>query len=223
MDREERFARWLDEGAPASEDVPEVAASLEARLTDPNSWEMPPEGLFDSLMSEIESSAPVELDAPIDRDLGRSEDRDNVVPILSAAWSRALIGVAAAVVLVVAVGVGFTLTNRGDPFVMAGTELAPDASAEATVRDTPSGFEIHLDISGLEPAPSGFYYQAWVRNDSGGVTIGTFHAREGGEDVILWSGVDIAEYSTVTVTIQEEGAGAESSGRVVLKGTIGDR
>ena len=81
------------------------------------------------------------------------------------------------------------------------------------------GFEIELDISGLPPAPAGSYYQGWLRNEDGdAVTIGTFHGREGTDDIILWSGVDIADYSALTVTIQQEGAGAESSGRVVLRG-----
>ena len=75
--------------------------------------------------------------------------------------------------------------------------------------------------SGAPPAPAGSYYQGWLRNKDGdAVTIGTFHGREGTNDIILWSGVDIADYPTLTVTIQQEGAGAESSGRVVLRGVI---
>jgi hypothetical protein len=80
---------------------------------------------------------------------------------------------------------------------------------------------IALDIRDLPPAPEGFYYQGWVRNEEGEtVTIGTFHMRAGDSTVTLWSGVPVEEYPTLTITLQEEGAGPESSGQVVLRGSI---
>jgi hypothetical protein len=122
--------------------------------------------------------------------------------------------VAAVLALVVAVGVlrgvgGYTVD-------IAGTELAPLAAGVVTVQETGSGVSIELDVDGLEPAAEGFYYQAWMKGDTGAVTVGTFHAREGGDDIVLWSGVDIDTYPTLTVTIQEEGAGSASSGQVVM-------
>lgn len=54
-----------------------------------------------------------------------------------------------------------------------------------------------------------------------GVSAGTFHMRGGDDEVELWTGVTADEYPLLTVTIQEVGQ-AESSGRVVLKGTIGE-
>lgn len=217
MDREERFARWLDEGARDDSDLPDVAARIKNRLADPASWDQPPDGLFDAVMGEISTSTPVGLQ-------GRSDTpvEGEVVPIRHGAWGRALLGAAAVVVLIVAVGVGVSVTGGGERFVLAGTELAPEASAEVTLTDTLSGVEIELDVTGLEPAPPGFYYQAWVRNENGAVTIGTFHARGGGDGIVLWSGVDVADYPTITVTLQQEGDGAESSGQVVLKGSIED-
>ena len=90
---------------------------------------------------------------------------------------------------------------------LAGTELEPDAAGRATIASMDSGFEIELDINGLPPAPAGTYYQGWLRNEDGdAVTIGTFHGREGTDDIILWSGVDVADYPTLTVTIQQERA-----------------
>ena len=53
------------------------------------------------------------------------------------------------------------------------------------------------------------------------VTIGTFHMQGGDDTVELWSGVPLDEYPTLTVTLQDEGGGQESSGRVVLTGVIG--
>ena len=138
-------------------------------------------------------------------------------------WAPMLVAAAA----VVAVGAVATVavTGNDEPessvVTLAGTELEPDAAGRATIASMDSGFEIELDISGPPPAPAGTYYQGWLRNEDGdAVTIGTFHGREGTDDIILWSGVDVADYPTLTVTIQQERAGAESSGQVVLRGEI---
>ncbi|HEU4543231.1 MAG TPA: anti-sigma factor [Jiangellaceae bacterium] len=136
-------------------------------------------------------------------------------------WAAMLVAGAAAVAFGAVATVAITGNNKPEStlVILAGTELEPNAAGRANIVPMDSGFEIELDISGLPPAPAGSYYQGWLRNEDGdAVTIGTFHGREGTDDIILWSGVDIADYSALTVTIQQEGAGAESSGRVVLRG-----
>ncbi|MGI8530473.1 MAG: anti-sigma factor [Geodermatophilaceae bacterium] len=146
---------------------------------------------------------------------------------MSAARDRRgrLLLVAAALMGVAAVGTAVVISQTGqDSTVVAltPTELAPDASGTAELSERPSGFSIELDIDGLPPAAEGSYYQAWLKNADGElVTIGTFHARDGSDDVILWSGVDPADYPTLTVTLQREGEGAQSSGQVVLTGSLG--
>ena len=55
-----------------------------------------------------------------------------------------------------------------------------------------------------------------------GVSAGTFHMRGGDGSIELWSGVSPDDYPLVTVTIQQEADGAESSGRVVLRGLLTD-
>jgi hypothetical protein len=98
--------------------------------------------------------------------------------------------------------------------------VIPGASGAATVEATGSGLSISLNVDGLPPAEPGTFYQAWMRGESDSVPIGTFHAREGDGPIELWSGVDVADYPLMTVTIQQEGAGPESSGIVVLRGEI---
>lgn len=136
-----------------------------------------------------------------------------------------LLLVAAAIVGVAAVGSAIAISQTGpDATIVAltATELEPEASGTAAISETPSGFSIELDIEGLPPAPEGSYYQGWLKNADGDlVTIGTFHVRDGSDNVILWSGVDPAVYSTLTVTLQREGEGAQSSGQVVLIGNLG--
>ena len=91
----------------------------------------------------------------------------------------------------------------------------------ARVEELGSGVAIELDVRGLPPAPPGTYYQGWVKGAEGLVTVGTFHLRGGDDTVELWSGVPLDRYPTLTVTLQDEGAGQESSGRVVLSGEVG--
>lgn len=159
---------------------------------------------------------------------GERESAPGAVVPLAPRRRRGLRVLAAAAVVVVLVGaIGLVIALSGGDegeireVAIAGTDLAPDASATAAVEELPSGIAIELDVRDLPPSPPGTYYQGWVRGPNGVVTIGTFHMR-GGDDVVeLWAGVDLDDYPTLTVTIQQEGAGAESSGRVVLTGEIG--
>jgi hypothetical protein len=216
-----------------------VAALLDAlapTLRDEAVWVEPPAGLADSIIAAIaaeRSAGPAPLTAVPTAPLESApavppEAPATVRPITSARSRRSRTtwwvgAAAAAAVAALAVGI---VVSRGDgdteeQFAIDGTELAPEASASAEVNDAGAGVAIRLDIHGLAPAPEGSYYQGWVRNAEGEtVTIGTFHMRSGDDLVTLWSGVDIDEYSTVTVTLQEEGAGPESSGQVVLRGSI---
>lgn len=100
--------------------------------------------------------------------------------------------------------------------VLAGTRLAPGASATAKLHATPSGLAIELDVSGLPPSPRGYYYQAWMKGPRGLVTIGTFHLRGGPGTVELWSAVSLTDYPAITVTREPEDGNPASSGQVVL-------
>nr|WP_272948501.1 anti-sigma factor [Kribbella sindirgiensis] len=158
-------------------------------------------------------------------------DLENVVPFgrprslrHRAARSRRRLVVlvaAAAAIVVGATGLVTTLTQPdAQTFALSGTELATGAKARAELRDTPSGVEITLRTSGLDGAAPGTYYEAWVKGAKGLVPIGTFHLRGESDRVVLWSGVDMAAYPAMTVTVQPEGGGAASSGRVVLSGAV---
>lgn len=140
----------------------------------------------------------------------------------------AVAAVAAVALLVVGVLGGMALRGDSDERIagdgvevaLAGADLEPGASGWARLEETTSGVAVWLLTEDLPPAPPGAYYQAWLRGDAGAVTIGTFHLRDGEEPVVLWSGVDLERYPTLTVTLQQEGGGAESSGQVVLSGEV---
>ena len=185
-------------------------------LADASVWAEPaPEGVDDLLAAiRAESSGPAAEDHPAPVSTLRARGRRR---------TRVLLAAAAAVVVVA--GVVGVLARPGDDggreFDVAGTELAPDASAVATVDERGSGVAIELDVRGLPPAEPGTYYQGWVKGPEGLVTVGTFHLRGGDDTIDLWSGVPLDRYPTLTVTLQDEGGGQESSGRVVLTGEVG--
>lgn len=205
-------------------DLPEQVRSL---LSEEDTWADPPPELQEEIRQALRrerNETPASEAAPPDAIPFARRDHHDRAPARPAISRRLWLGVAAAALAIVAVGVGVTLSRNSPPDATAdltATALAPEAFGRAEFRDTPSGFKIELDTTGLPPAAPGTFYQAWLKNAAGQlVTIGTFHARVGGENIILWSAVDPGDYPTITVTVQQEGAGAQSSGRVVLTGTI---
>jgi anti-sigma-K factor RskA len=213
MNDEERYADYLESGTPDDafdEHVSRGLDELRLLLASPAAWDEPPPDLADGILTEIRAT-------PAVRPTPRSRRRS---------WSRtvfAATAAAAAVVVAVAVGAVLVVRDGGsnvEEFALSATDVIPAASGSATVEATGSGLSISLSIEGLPPAEPGTFYQAWMRSDAGSIPIGTFHARDGDGPIELWSGVDVADYPTMTVTIQEEGAGPESSGVVVLRGEI---
>jgi hypothetical protein len=131
----------------------------------------------------------------------------------------ALAGLAAAVLLAVGVAVGVQL-NQDDRLQYAaslrGTDLAPEATGEATMTKTTSGWKIELRATGLPRRADGEFYEAWLKDDSGQlVPIGTFND---GHDVVLWAGVPPTAFPTLTVTREVADGNQASSGQVVLIG-----
>jgi hypothetical protein len=192
---------------------------VDALLADPVLWEDPAPGLEDAVVAAIAAERGSDRSGPAERWARRANGRTWVRPFVA--------GAAAAAVLVLLAG-SVVLAFSGDDHAgtevaLAGTELAPDASAVATVADTPQGTVVELDLRGLAPAPEGTYYQAWLReegDDGESVSAGTFHLRGGDGLVELWAGVSTDEYPLITVTLQQEDGGAESSGEVVLRGSV---
>jgi Anti-sigma-K factor rskA len=217
---EDEFADFLDNGSRASgprdESTRDTATRFRDLLADDAVWAEPSPTGVDELLAAIQAESGGTVPAaPASAPRVPSRHR-----------SRRLVLVAAAAGIVAVAGiVGVVVRSAddgaGQDFAVAGTELAPDASGVATVEKTGSGVAIELDVSGLPPAEPGTYYQAWVKGPDGLVTVGTFHMRGGDDHVDLWSGVPLDRYPTLTVTLQQEGAGQASSGRVVLSGEVG--
>jgi hypothetical protein len=217
---EDDFAEFLDSGrrppGPGAGEASPSDTSVRFRdlLADDAVWAEPsPRGAGD-LLAAIQAESP---------DTALRAARPSPPRAGLGAHRRLILSAAAGLVILTgALGILLRVGEDGDgrSVEVAGTELAPDASAVARVDETGSGVAIELDVRGLPPAEPGTYYQAWMKGPDGLVTVGTFHLRGGDDSIELWSGVPPDRYPTLTVTLQQEGAGQESSGRVVLSGDI---
>lgn len=194
-------------GPPAQD--PQVAAALDDLLANQAIWAPLDDNVEAAIMRNIAAEV---HEAQLDTE-----------PTFTKRDRRYLIPVGAVAGLFLMAGIAIALLFAGeDPtrVELAATELAPAASAVAEIEETASGLRVILEVEGLAPAEPGTYYQGWVRNDTDGVTIGTFHMRGGDADIELWAGVNAEDYPIITVTLQEEGGGPQSSGVVVLKGRL---
>jgi len=218
MTSQEWLASYLEQGAQMpGMDAPDTATADAARrlrglLAAPELWTEPPAGLLDQITASITAStANVATAARTARAARKDSRRRARMPRPAGAAAAALLA-AAAVVIGIVVTRGPVTTDVD----LAGTRLAPAATAVAKLHATPSGLAIELDVSGLPPSPPGSYYQAWMKGPHGLVTIGTFHMRGGPGTVELWSAVSLAGYPTITVTREREDGNPASSGQVVL-------
>jgi hypothetical protein len=214
MTSQQWLSDYLEQGRPGpGSDAPDPASAdaarrLRALLSEPDSWADPPPGLLDEILGRIDSER-VGLAAPA---AGRDGRRRQIQMRRTVRAGAAALLAAAAIVIALVVTRGPATTD----VVLAGTRLAPGASATAKLHATPSGLAIELDVSGLPPSPRGYYYQAWMKGPRGLVTVGTFHLRGGPGTVELWSAVSPADYPTITVTREPEDGNPASSGQVVL-------
>jgi Anti-sigma-K factor rskA len=242
---EDEFAELLESGAPP-QGRSRPGEEVRALLADESVWVEPDPAGADTLLRAIRraSASPWEIAddefaAPLAPASGNSHG-----PVLTPVGaspsgrgahaappgarrrpSRMPLLAAAAVLVLIAGVLGALVVLGGDEhhapeFALGGTELAPGASAWATVDHQSAGVSIKLDVKGLAPAAPGTYYEAWVEGPEGKVSIGTFHMRGGDGWIYLWSGVDPAEYPTLNVTIEREGGELGWSGQIVLHGQI---
>lgn len=178
-------------------------ASLRGLLGDDAVWAEPSADLEDRVVAAVED-----------------DDAGGATVVAPARWRRwrpvaaGLVGAAAVVVLVAVLALPAPVAT----VELAGTDLAPEAQAVATVEADDGGWLVELDVGGLAPAPEGAYYEGWQRNGGRAVSVGTFHLR-GGDDVIpLWSGVPVGEHPIVFVTLEAVDGDPGPSGDVVLEG-----
>ena len=145
-------------------------------------------------------------------------------PARRRARPRRLVPVAGLATAAVAVVIAVAVIGGGTSAVsvtaaLTPTGLAPNASGNAKLTKTTSGWRVELDASGLPRRENGEFYEAWLRNAAGVlVPIGTFNE---GQKVTLWSGVSpLKGFTTLTVTRERADGDQTSSGEKVLVGTV---
>lgn len=189
----------------------ELPRAVEAALSRGAVWDDPRPGLEDDIVAAIRTE-PV----PLER-ARRARERGGFPRWLVATAAVAVIAVAAVVVVRLARD-DTELAGDTTESTLAGTELAPDATATAFFTPTPAGLKILLDAEGLAGAAPGEMYEAWISDGEIRVSAGTFHLRNGHNPIELWAGTDDPRFHIITVTIEPIDGVADSSGQVVLKG-----
>lgn len=226
MTDEERIAYLAGDHAGALDPVDAAElGELHALLADPALWTVPGQGLEDTVVAAVTSGArretggekpvpPPSAGSPAGGESARRPRRRPRRAVI--AWAA---GAAAAAVIGIGTGIGVT---SGGPHAttfsaaLAGTSLAPGASAQATLTQTTAGWRITLHVSGLPRLDDGRFYEAWLKNPAGIlVPVGTFNQSG---DITLWSGVPPTQFPVITVTRQLANGNPASSGQRVLIG-----
>lgn len=195
-------AKYLESGSGAKPTDRERLDDLRLILGNEAVWSDPPSDVARRVSDEIELGA-----------------RPHVRP--RPAWLGVAVIMGALMIAVIAAATGMFSDNE-TVVAMSGTELEQGAWGEAAIRAKGAGWWISLDLKDLPPAPEGAYYEGWMWSDAGsGVSIGTFHLHDDAEPVILWSGVDPAEYPSIWITLEAEDGDPAASDRVVMQGRSG--
>lgn len=199
-------AEFLESGSGEPPVDHERLREMRGLLSDEATWAEPPPEVGDRVIAAIQ-----------DESAGHQQQSSGS---RGPRWVAAGMVAAAAVVAVVIGLVGLFGDGKETLVALEGTDLQAEATGEAVIGEADSGWWIRLDVEGLPAAPDGSYYEGWVWSDDGdGVSIGTFHLRDGDSTVTLWSGVDPANYPAIWVTLEEEDGDASASDRIVLVGT----
>ncbi len=193
-----------------------LGADVRALLADASTWVEPEPDLGDRVVAAVASEATSPIAAAGTAGPGR--------------WRSlrpALVGAAAAVVLLFAAVVVFSALGGSDADRPVAVELVPTglvagAAGDNEVSSTPSGLRIDQDAVGLPRRDDGAYYEGWVVADAGEwIPVGTFHE---GDGVVLWAGLDLDRVREFTITLEVAPSGTEadhgSSGEVVLKADV---
>jgi hypothetical protein len=211
MNADELRAQYLASGPEDSPRDHQRLDLIREVLAEEATWAEPPPHVVDGLLAAVAQEG-----------AGSIEDRSAVAKARWPVVAAAIGSVAAALALIFST-ISVLDSDSETVLALTGTELELGATGEAAVRPTGSGWWIRLELSGLSPAPEGSFYEGWVWSDDGdGVSIGTFHLRDGDDPVILWSGVAMADYPSIWVTLENEDDGPEASELVVMTGRMPD-
>jgi anti-sigma-K factor RskA len=192
-------------------------AATAASLADGVPAVQPPAAMRDTLLaaiSETPQSAPV-AESPV-RLAEPAPDTATVQTVARRNWTRAMLGLAASLILLVALGFGAVtirdlLTQPPEVAALAQIEAAPDAQAAtaevtdggtATVHWSEEVGKVVLVSNGLPAIAADESFELWYVRDGVPISAGTFD--DGGEATVLLEGT-MAPGDVIAVTVEQQG------------------
>lgn len=209
--------RWADALDPNCDVPPGRGPSVRqvaADLADPATWEGPSRSVRENVLvaaAQMKSDRDA-VGAPPPIDLAERRITRRLTPAIAAAVAVAAV-FAAIVLWPGAVGTKAELVAASDPTVVVGS---------AVVASTGSGVSIELTVDALPPAEPGTYYAAWLVGDGPMVPIGSFHARETTDGIVLWSGVELSPRTMLMITMQSVAEPPAPSDVVVARALLSE-
>ena len=139
---------------------------------------------------------------------------------------RTLLAVAAALLVVVAVGaVLFDRASGGGTELVASTDLdllAGGGSGAAELIRTEDGVRLRVDLSGLTPAEAADFYELWLLAPDGSnpQALTKFDQTDGVVEVVLPDDLSTTEFPVVDISGELDDGDESHSGKSILRGQL---
>lgn len=187
------------------------------------SYETPPPGMRDAVMARIDQTR---------QEPPRPSTSDTSVVHLPSPWYQRLLAPAAAVLMLVVIGLTAVIANMNDRLDELETLAAPVAeiltAPDVTVRvlEGPDGAQVRLVASptrgegvflvdSLAQAPEGRTYQLWLIDTEGATPAGLLNVDEQGRGSKVMTG-DMGDVVAIGVTVEPEGGSPQPTTEPVV-------
>jgi hypothetical protein len=181
----------------------------------------PPADLWDRIAARLDDPAPTaSVTSLADRRAGRPATAE------PGRIGRTLLAVAAAVLIVVALGaVMFNQASGGGTELVASTDLdllAGGGSGAAELIRTDDGIRLRVDLSGLSPAEAADFYELWLLAPDGSnpQALTKFDQTDGVVEVVLPDDLSTTEFPVVDISGELNDGDESHSGKSILRGQL---
>jgi anti-sigma-K factor RskA len=132
---------------------------------------------------------------------------------------------AAALVVVVVLGIGILRAILGDPpnaVPLTATALAPEAGGQVWVEEEGENFQVELEVWKMPELEEDEYYEMWYYAEDGDrISCGAFRTGpEGRTTVNLTAPTTARDYPEIEITREPDDGNPEASGEEVLEGNL---
>jgi len=184
----------------------------------------PPADLWDRIAVRLHDDEAAEPVAPVTS----LAERRAGAPVTSGPGriGRTLLAVAAAVLVVVALGaVLFNRASGGGTELVASADLdllAGGGSGAAELIRTDDGVRLRVDLSGLTPAEAADFYELWLLAPDGSnpQALTRFDQSDGVVEVVLPDDLSTTEFPVVDISGELDDGDESHSGKSILRGQL---